>query len=306
MRDTRRLRNGIVLVVMSALGTGCAGVQSGPNLHVTSHDPAQPGSVTLRAQNCDASCTDGSCSQVDMEHGRPNDFVDSVGWIFGIPSKVLLWDARADNHRISPGTAAAVRDYVAANGLTDVKVRLNQYDPKGEWDRLKENKKVHPGWRYTLGTLSLVGYTILPGRVFGGDSYNPFTNTVSLYSDIPAIGIHEAAYAWDNSRQEYRGTYGALQGVDLINTWHETAATREALDYIHANGSETARREANRVLYPLYGVRVGSSIGGLTNIQGAFTLAGAVIGHATGRMKGAGHKFSDTGSVAALDARQVH
>lgn len=39
------------------------------------------------------------------------------------------------------------------------------------------------GWRYSIGMLSWLQYTLLPGRLFGGDHYNPYSNTISLYSD---------------------------------------------------------------------------------------------------------------------------
>ena len=57
----------------------------------------------------------------------------TVGWIFGIPSKIILWNSRIDNHDISPETEAAIAEYMAANELWDVKVRLNQYAPLDEW-----------------------------------------------------------------------------------------------------------------------------------------------------------------------------
>src|SRR5256885_1600256 len=64
-----------------------------------------------------------------IERGQPRPVLDTVGWIFGIPSKIILWNSRIDNHDISVNTEAAISDYLAANELYDVKVRLNQYAP---------------------------------------------------------------------------------------------------------------------------------------------------------------------------------
>ena len=49
------------------------------------------------------------------------------------------------------------------------------------WRRLVANKSVGWGWRYTLGTTLWLGETVFPGRLIGGDHYNPFTNTVNRY-----------------------------------------------------------------------------------------------------------------------------
>ena len=53
---------------------------------------------------------------------------------------------------------------------------------------------------YAWGVVSVTIYTIIPARLFagfpipfvggGGDSYNPFTNTVSIYSGSRPIALH--------------------------------------------------------------------------------------------------------------------
>lgn len=265
--------------------TGCAIDQA--NRSVTMRTPGFESVVRGQSCDCVGHCTD-SCTAGDwesqIERGQPHKFVDGVGWVFGIPRRILLWDRRVENHNISLVTEDEVRNYIDSNQLTDVKVRLNQYAPGSEWSRLRENKAVSPGWRYTIGALSVLKYTVLPGRVFGGDSYNPFTHTVSLYSDVPAIGVHEAAYAADNARRTFRGTYGVLQGIDGVNVIHETNATRDALDFFDSQQAMSSTEEARRILHPLYGARVGSSIGGLfPDTQGLATIGGALVGHATGR-----------------------
>src|SRR3954452_17647231 len=101
-----------------------------------------------------------------FEHGRPRKVIDAVGWVFGIPKKIILWDRRAVNHHVSAETELSLAQYLDANGLTSTKVRINQYDPVGEWQRLRANKEVGAGWRYTVGAFGTVVYTVLPGRVF--------------------------------------------------------------------------------------------------------------------------------------------
>jgi len=126
-----------------------------------------------------------------IERGRPNKVLDSFGWVWGIPAKLILFDRRVENHRISRNTEAELAAYLQTNELHSVKVRLNQYDPGDDWRRLVANDSVGPGWRYTLGTLSVAGETLFPGRLFGSDHYNPFTNTIHVYSDAAAISPAE-------------------------------------------------------------------------------------------------------------------
>ena len=84
----------------------------------------------------------GSCL-----YGKKNIALDGVGWVMGIPARLLLWNTRVDSHSVSPETEQQLRQYLASRGLTDVKVRINQYHPKAEWKRLAQNKAIHPGWR---------------------------------------------------------------------------------------------------------------------------------------------------------------
>ena len=85
-----------------------------------------------------------------FEHGQPRKVVDGVGWVFGIPKKVILWDRRAVNHHVSAETEQSLAQYMDANGLVSTKVRINEYDPIGEWRRLGANKEVGAGWRWRV------------------------------------------------------------------------------------------------------------------------------------------------------------
>lgn len=217
-----------------------------------------------------------------IERGKPNKFVDGVGWVVGIPSKIILWDRRIDNHRVSADTEDQIQQYLDANELTTVKVRLNQYAPGDEWRRLVANKSVGAGWRYTLGVLSVAGYTLLPGRIVGGDNYNPFTNTIHIYSDAPAIALHEGGHAKDFSSRSLPGTYAALYVlVPFAPLYHEAIATQDALAYLREEGTLQEEQEAYRLLYPAYGTYVGGLAGGPVTQLGA-----VVAGHILGRVRG--------------------
>jgi hypothetical protein len=219
-------------------------------------------------------------SAVVVEYGRPNQVLDSTGWILGIPSKVALWDRRADNHNVSPETVRSVAKYLEQNDLSSVLIRVNQYDPLGEWKRLATNRRVRLGWRLTGGTLEYLQYAILPGRIFGEDWYNPFTNTINLYSDIPSLALTEAAYAKDVHQRQNPGFYATTQMFPLAGMWHKTIATKEVLSYVENNGTDQEREETYRILYPSYGGNWGAGIGSFIPFGHAYArLVGAAVGH---------------------------
>jgi hypothetical protein len=222
-----------------------------------------------------------------FERGEPRPVIDAIGRVIAIPDKIILWDRRVENHAISAETEAVVADYLAANELTAVKVRLNQYAPRDEWVRLTKNKTVSWGWRYSLGTLSWLGDTLFPGRIWGGDHYNPFTNTVHLYGDVPAIALHESGHAKDFSRRRFPGTYAAVYAiVPVAPLYHEAVATRDALGYLRSRGTAEEQREAYSILYPAYGTYVGGAIGEFVPGYGWAAQAAAVVGgHAVGRFR---------------------
>lgn len=225
-------------------------------------------------------------TETQFERGQPRPVIDGIGWVWGIPAKIMMWDRRVDNHRVSPETEERLREYVAVNDLDDVKVRINQYAPIAEWRRLGGNKQVSPGWRYTLGALHTLGYTVFPGRIFGGDRYNPYTNSLYVYSDAPPMSIVEAAYAKDVRSRELPGTYAAVQDLPLVGLWHETIATRDALDYTYHLGKPEDWKEAECLLYPRFGSRVGGAVGSATGAGGLPTWLGAGGGHVVGHLQG--------------------
>jgi hypothetical protein len=223
-----------------------------------------------------------------MEVGRPRKIIDGIGWVVGIPSKLMFWNRKVENHSVSAETQLVLDEYLKANSLNDVKVRVNQYRPGDDWRRLTRNTSVAWPWRYTFGAVSLLGETILPGRVFGGDHYNPFTATIHLYSDLPSIALHEAAHAKDFSNRRYPGSYAAIYVLPLVPLWHERIATNDVLSYVQYKGDPALRREAYHILYPAYGTYAGSAAGYFTpKYSYPVYLAGVVAGHAIGRRQAA-------------------
>jgi hypothetical protein len=237
-----------------------------------------------------------------IERGKPRPVLDGVGWVFGIPSKVILWNRRVENHDVSANTEASIRRYLDDNDLDHVKVRINQYAPLDDWRRLRANKTVGWGYRYTLGALSVAGEAILPGRLFGGDHYNPFTGTIHLYSDVPAIALHEGGHAKDFTRRLFPGTYALVTALPFGSLWPEAIATGDAIAYAGQQGDAELERETYRILFPAYGTYVGGSIGDYATPVALPVYAGAIVaGHAVGRVQSRLVRDDDFPSMAAGD-----
>ena len=255
----------------------CTGCVNGPRtFHASIRDLDHTVSCAENAE--DKQPTAG----IEVVQGNPSKVVDGLGWIVGIPRRVVLWDRRVDNHRVQPETMAEVATYAKVNELDGLCVRVNQYAPIDEWKRLTKNDQISPGWRYTVGALSLVGYTLLPGRIIGVDNYNPYTNSVYVYSDVPALAMEAAAYAKDVKHRDLPGTYAAVNSLPVVSVWHETINTQDTLEYLQTHGTYDEQREGLAILYPKYGASVGGAVGSLFGFTGVFEIGGAVVGHVSG------------------------
>ncbi len=263
-----KLRSGLALLLAMVLLSGCKVLE--------------PKSITVVRNNIPANLiADG---ETQFERGKPRRIIDGFGWVWGIPSKLMLWNRKVENHRISPETEALMAEYLEANGLSDIKVRLNQYRPGDDWRRLTRNTSVAWPWRYTFGAVTVLGETVVPGRLFGGDHYNPYTGTIHLYSDVPALAFHEAAHAKDFSNRKRPGNYAALYLLPGVPLWHERVATNDVLSYVQFRGERPLEREAYFTLYPAYGTYLGNAGGYVfPRLSNPIYLGGILVGHAIGR-----------------------
>lgn len=276
---TRRILQSLekILRIFPIVGTfllaaGCATVPYTPGV-----GPARPDTLALRP------------GEPQVERGERYWLLDGIGWVLGIPSKIILWNIRVDNHRISTNTEEALVRYFEANEMGATKVRLNQYDPVGEWSRLFRNKRVGWGWRYTFGLVGNVFYTLLPCRLIGGDHYNPYTDTINLYSDVPAIALHEGGHAKDFARRSYPGSYAALSLIPFSSLYFEKVATGDAIGYLREHGTAAEEKAAYKILYPAYGTYVGGGFGEVAvPMAPALYVGGVVVGHVSGRLKATG------------------
>jgi hypothetical protein len=223
--------------------------------------------------------------------GRPSPVLDASDWYWppSLLGKLLLWNGNVDSHEVSEETIEAAIEFCEEHDLGDVVIRVNAYSVADEWRRTFGNDNVGPMWRYPLGFLAWLQYTAMPGRFFGGDNYNPYSNTINLYSDLKPIALHEAGHAQDFACRKDKGLYAFLYMVPFVNLYHEAVASSTAISYIQTSKPVSQQKEAYRLLYPAYGTYLGSNLG-----EYVFTAAyypvylGAIaIGHVAGLLQAA-------------------
>jgi hypothetical protein len=226
-----------------------------------------------------------------LERGAAVPPLDVLGNILALPLKLILWNWKVDLHSISSETEEKLVEYLDTQDLPaieDTKFRLNQYRPGQDLSRLVHNHYVAWPYRLLIGApVTLIFEVLLPGRLFPwGDYYNPYTNTVHLYSDHPAVALHEAGHAHDFATRRLKGTYAFLRIIPGVDLYQEYQASKEAFRYLKERRDLETELAAYKVLYPAYGTYVGAYI-----FPPIGTVGGALLGHATGR------------STAALRAR---
>ncbi len=132
---------------------------------------------------------------VVVKYGTPGPKLERMKSAVDFPKRLVPTAWRKEQDADPAQAIENASDYLRKNQLTDVAVFVNHYDPADQWQRLRENRRIAPAWRYSLGVLSWTGDALLPGPVFGHSRYNPFTNSLNLNDSSTASALHEAAYA---------------------------------------------------------------------------------------------------------------
>jgi hypothetical protein len=224
-------------------------------------------------------------SLIVVQHGPPHKRLDRMSDIVTWPRRKLMPD-RPDRRQIDPETTAKVAEYLEKNDLADVYVSVREYQPRDQWRRLRENQVVSPLSRYSFGTLSVVRYSLLPGRVFGRNAYNPYTNTLYVNSDSPALLLHEAAFAKNVHSRKLPGVYAVSRSLPFLSVVHEFESAQDVVGYAQTEKDWELEQESYREVYP----RVGSSAaGGVSAVvpiwwgRPLLGLAGTAAGSVAGR-----------------------
>jgi len=233
--------------------------------------------------------------------GKPAPIVDFLnGYLFSLPAKLLYFNPRLHDHALPERSEELLLEYLEANGLADkVLIRHNQWAPVDEWRRLRANTDVNAFYRYTIGLYYLGYYTLLPPRLFGGsfvslgDRFNPYTNSISVYTSDVAFLLHEAGHVKDYNQVEKKGTWGAWLEIPVGALIAEYFASSDAVQFVYCTGHPELERSFYRRLIPAYGSYIGGYASYLIPGGQLVVVGGIFAGHAVGNVQAASRKFAD-------------
>ncbi|MDB4443895.1 hypothetical protein N9174_00970 [bacterium] len=219
-----------------------------------------------------------------IARGKAIEVIDLLGNILSIPSKILLFSRKVDSHMISSETETYILEFLMYHNLYDVKVRLNQYAPYDEIRRISQKNRMNILIRIYVWLFSMIAYVLNPGRLFGGDYYNPATNSVNIFSNHVGIALHELGHALDFSKRKYPGLYQLSRFLPFVALYHEYKASQYAVQFLKRKKHHEEEISAYRVLYPAYSTYVFGAIFEIlpTPLMIFYYLPFIIAGHITG------------------------
>lgn len=158
-------------------------------------------------------------------------------------------------------------DYFAINQLSGINIDVDVYQPKLQWQRLKDADHVGPLAKYSFGLLSLVREAVLPARLFNQDRYNHYTKTLSLNSHNDASALFEAAMVKEHLEARYIGPATVVQRLPLGTTLSRLRAGSDALTFAKSIEEAELESELYPVVYSSVVSEVLGDVGTLTNVS---------------------------------------
>jgi hypothetical protein len=228
--------------------------------------------------------------------------IDSIERTVQYPAKVFRkWFPSSkpteDPDSLRLQAVQSATDYLDDNGLKGVYIDVREYNPREQWNRLQNNRSISPFWKYTGGTLNHIGYCVLPGRAFGRDSYNGFTNTLSINSIAPAQSLLEAGYVKKLYDQRYPGTYLTANWLPILPLFQDASVASDVLTYARIKQQWPLEKELLPQVYAQLG---GDAVSQATSLipgvaympfyfkpllSGAGRAAGGVTGNAVAKRR---------------------
>ena len=177
--------------------------------------------------------------------------LDRLERVIDAPLRLLPAQADAPQDSvISPETLALVQGYLDQHGLVDVRIAVNEYAPRENLKRIRDNKSIAPGWRYPAGGLAWLRTTLVPDRLLDRNRFDPYTRTLVLCSDRPFEILAEAARARQLVARPAPDWVTVASGVPPLVFIARWSAASEALEYARAAKDENLEETGYRELYP--------------------------------------------------------
>ena len=182
--------------------------------------------------------------------GKDGPVSSFLGALGGLDTKIALLSRKAGTPGPSEKTLEYVKNAFKDDGMDNVTVRAGHTRPWEDTKRLFTDPK--------LKDISLIGRMLaIPSTLIGGyfskwdrsDHYNPFTKTMSLYSDIPSVALHEMGHAKDFLQHRYPTLYSYLTKIPPLFLYPEYKASK----YAHQWLPEKLKYQTGRFLFPAFG-----------------------------------------------------
>lgn len=216
--------------------------------------------------------------------GQRLPFVDTLGRVFSYANKLIFLNTRFEDHEPDPRVVQALHDFVDEHRLDGLHIRLNEYNPLDDLRRLLMNGRVNLLLRLFFGLPLWLATTLSVGRLFGGDHYNPWSDTVHLFSSHMGIALHETGHALDFRRRRVPGLYALTRYIPGVALYQEYLASRYAVEFMRARGMHEDELRALRILYPAYSTYVFGALVELFPSAGvrSFLFPAIALGHVLG------------------------
>ncbi len=220
-----------------------------------------------------------------VDRGEPHPHLDRLRDVVEFPRKLFRF-GRPDSRPTTEQVEQTVVTYLEKNDLTDVAVEVGEYDPSRQWRRLRENERVGPLWKYSVGSLTVVGYSLLPARAFGIDTYNPFTDTLIVNSRNPPRALFEAARAKALRGEQFVGSSVVLSSLPFIRSVADVRQASDVLSYLRAEEQWDLETAAYPQLYAGVGKEAIGLVGWFIPISlgPGLGIGGRILGSATGQV----------------------
>ena len=164
--------------------------------------------------------------------GDDHRFLDGIRSSLDWPYRVIWRKPKPATYAPTDAQHEMIESFLVENDLEDVQVEYHYYDPVHRWRRLRENRGVAPGWKYTFGVLAWVGYTAFPGRAFGTTKYDPYSNCLQVNNNRAYESLEEAAEAKVAHRQKYPGTFFSVIGtIPIVSVYPELLSSADIVEY---------------------------------------------------------------------------
>ena len=188
-----------------------------------------------------------------IEYGFDDTLSRGISYIGNLPNKLWFLSNEMGNYPRQK-TQEYITNYVNESGLENTTVRVGHSAIFEDLKRLKESedvKKMSPFSKFMYlayaGTVTVIGGVAC--KLTRSDNYNPFTKTAVIYSNSPAIAIHELAHAKDYQSKKHPVAYHLSRFLYPFLFYQEGKASINAHNYIK---SEDKEEKTGRYLIPSF------------------------------------------------------